>query len=88
VPTGLVPIAAIGELVGVPTPIIQATIAMASHLCGRNFWREGRNAENLGITDLSPTELLMYVWEGSLAALEVADELALVTEEMKWADSE
>jgi opine dehydrogenase len=88
VPTGLVPIAAIGELVGVPTPTIQATIAMASQLCGRDFWREGRNAENLGITDLSPTELLMYVWEGSLAALDVADELALVTEEMEGTDSE
>ena len=88
VPTGLVPIAAIGELVGVPTPTIQATIAMASQLCGRDFWREGRNADNLGITDLSPTELLMYVWEGSLVALEVADELALISEEMEGADSE
>ncbi len=88
VPTGLVPIAAIGELAGVPTPTIRATIAMASQLCGRDFWREGRNVENLGITDLSPPELLMYVWEGSLTALEVADELALVQEEVEGGDSE
>jgi opine dehydrogenase len=88
VPTGLVPIAAIGELAGVPTPTIRATIAMASQLCGRDFWREGRNVENLGITDLSPSELLMYVWEGFPIAFEVADEITLVQEEMEEADSE
>ncbi len=88
VPTGLVPIAALGELAGVPTPTIQTTIAMASRLCERDFWREGRNAENLGITDFSPAELLMYVWEGSLVALEVAEELALVQEEMEGVESE
>ncbi len=88
VPTGLVPIAALGELAGVPTPTIRATIAMASQLCGRDFWREGRNTENLGIADLSPSELLMYVWDGSLVALEVAEELAVVQEEWEGVDSE
>ncbi|MFW9830486.1 MAG: NAD/NADP octopine/nopaline dehydrogenase family protein [Candidatus Thorarchaeota archaeon] len=88
VPTGLVPIAAIGELVGVPTPTIQATITMASQLCGRDFLREGRNAENLGITDLSPTELMMYVWEGSFTAFEVTNELSWFPEEMEEADSD
>ncbi len=88
VPTGLVPIAALGELAGVPTPTIRATIAMASQLCGRDFWREGRNTENLGIADLSPAELLMYVWDGSLVALEVAEEMAVVQEEWEGVDSE
>jgi opine dehydrogenase len=88
VPTGLVPIAALGELAGVPTPTIQATIAMASQLCGRDFWREGRNVDNLGIADLSPAELLMYVWDGSLVALEVAAELAVVQEAWEGVDSE
>ncbi len=88
VPTGLVPIAALGELAGVPTPAIRATIAMASQLCGRDFWQDGRNAENLGIADLSPSELLMYVWDGSLVALEVAEELSVVQEEWEGVDSE
>ncbi len=88
VPTGLVPIAALGELAGVPTPTIRATIAMASQLCGRDFWCDGRNAENLGIADLSPSELLMYVWDGSLLALEVAEELSVVQEEWEGLDSE
>jgi opine dehydrogenase len=87
VPTGLVPIAALGELAGIPTPTIRATIAMASQLCGRDFWREGRNAENLGISDLSPSELRMYVWDGSLVALEVAEELAVI-QEWERVDSE
>lgn len=88
VPTGLVPIAALGELTDVPTPTIRATIAMASQLCGRDFWQEGRNTENLGITDFSPSELLMYVRDGSLVALEVAEELAVVQEELERTDSE
>jgi opine dehydrogenase len=88
VPTGLVPIAALGELANVPTPTIRATIAMASQLCDRDFWREGRNAENLGIADLSPSELQMYVWDGSLVALEVAEELAVVQKEWEGVDFE
>jgi opine dehydrogenase len=88
VPTGLVPIAAIGELADVPTPTIQATIAMASQLCGCDFWKQGRNAETLGISGFSPTELLLYVWEGSLSALEVSEELAFLPERLSGGESE
>jgi opine dehydrogenase len=69
VPTGLVPIAAIGEQMGVPTPTIRTTINLASHLTGIAFWQEGRNAESLGISGLSAMELLFYVQEGSLDVL-------------------
>ncbi|MFX0168275.1 MAG: NAD/NADP octopine/nopaline dehydrogenase family protein [Candidatus Hodarchaeota archaeon] len=66
VPTGLVPIAAIGEQIGVPTPTIRTTINLASHLTGVDFWNQGRNADSLGITGLSALELLFYAQEGSL----------------------
>jgi opine dehydrogenase len=69
VPTGLVPIAAIGQLIDIPTPTILSTISMASHLCGCDFWKEGRNAESLGISDLNTIELKWYLREGSLDLL-------------------
>jgi opine dehydrogenase len=69
VPTGLVPIAAIGEQIGVPTPTIRTIIDLASHLTGIDYWRTGRNADYLGITELSTMELLFYVQEGSLDVL-------------------
>jgi opine dehydrogenase len=69
VPTGLVPIATIGEQIGVSTPTIRTTVDLASHLLGVDFWKTGRNADYLGITGLSAIELLLYVQEGSLDVL-------------------
>jgi opine dehydrogenase len=65
VPTGLVPISALGQLIGVPTPTIDTTVDLASHLTGVDYWHNGRNADKLGITGLSTMELLFYVQEGS-----------------------
>jgi len=66
VPTGLVPIAAIGEQIGVPTPTIHTTVNLSGHLTGTDYWRVGRNADYLGIAGLSKMELQFYVQEGSL----------------------
>jgi opine dehydrogenase len=70
VPTGLVPLAEIGEAVAVSAPTIRTTIAAASHLTGRNFWHEGRTAEAMGITGMSAEELQTYIWEGSIEPVE------------------
>ena len=64
VPTGLVPIAELGGIVGVSTPATCTTIEMACHLTGCNFWQEGRNAQALGIVGLSADELLLLVKRG------------------------
>ncbi|MFX1318720.1 MAG: NAD/NADP octopine/nopaline dehydrogenase family protein [Promethearchaeota archaeon] len=69
VPTGLVPISAIGQQLGIPTPIINTTVDLASHLTGVDYWRNGRNTDALGISGLSNMELLFYVQEGSLDVL-------------------
>ncbi|MFX1540728.1 MAG: NAD/NADP octopine/nopaline dehydrogenase family protein [Promethearchaeota archaeon] len=69
VPTGLVPIAAIGDQIGVPTPTIQTTVNLASHLTGIDYWQIGRNTHYLGITGLSAMELLFFVQEGSIDIL-------------------
>jgi len=64
VPTGLVPIAFLGRLVGVKTPTIDTVINMACHLYERSFWREGRNLVRLGLEGLTPTEVIEYVYTG------------------------
>jgi opine dehydrogenase len=69
VPTGLVPITAIGNQTGVPTPTIRTTVDLASHLTGMDYWHTGRNADYLGISGLSTMELLFFVQNGSIDVL-------------------
>ncbi|MGD9376147.1 MAG: NAD/NADP octopine/nopaline dehydrogenase family protein, partial [Anaerolineae bacterium] len=56
VPTGLVPLASLGSLAGVPTPACRAVIDICCGLLDRDFWAEGRNAHNLGLSEMSVTE--------------------------------
>lgn len=53
VPASLVPLASIGDMLGVPTPTIKAMIQMASVMHGVDYWREGRTVERLGLAGLS-----------------------------------
>jgi opine dehydrogenase len=64
VPTGLVPMASIGSMLGVPTPNINALIQMASELHATSFWEIGRTVENLGIAGATVDEIRRYVYEG------------------------
>ena len=54
---GLVPLASIGHMLGVKTPIMDAYIDIATIVCGRDFWKEGRTAENLGLAGKSVEEI-------------------------------
>jgi len=64
VPTGLVPISELGKIVEVPTPNIDAVIAVLSTVYGRDFREEGRNLENLGIRDMDKAALMHYFETG------------------------
>jgi opine dehydrogenase len=57
VPTGLVPIVALGQLAGIETPVSQGLVNMCNALYRHDFWQEGRNAERLGIAGLSIAEV-------------------------------
>ena len=57
VPTGLVPIASLGELAGVSVPNIMMIINLASKLVGIDFRAEGRTVENLGLKGKSVDEV-------------------------------
>jgi len=57
VPTSLVPMASLGEMLGVPAPTINAVIDMAETLLGMDFRKEGRTVERMGIQGMSVREL-------------------------------
>jgi len=57
IPMSLVPMASLGRKFGVETPAIDATIQLATHLNGKDYWAEGRTVERLGIADVTLKEL-------------------------------
>ena len=61
VPSSLVPLASIGEMLGVETPMIRSMINMASAIHGVDYWTEGRTVERLGIRGLSVKDIRFLV---------------------------
>jgi opine dehydrogenase len=61
VPASLVPIASIGEMLGVPTPMIRSIIHMASAMHGVDYWAEGRTVDRLGIKGMSVKDIRFLV---------------------------
>ena len=64
VPMSLVPIASIGDLLGVETPTIQSIVHMAGVLHGRDYWEEGRTVDKLGIQGMSVRQIRVLAVEG------------------------
>ncbi len=54
---GLVPMAEIGKLLGVQTPVMDALITLASTALGVDFRRDGLTLEKMGLARLRPDEL-------------------------------
>jgi opine dehydrogenase len=64
VPNSLVPIASFGSALGVPTPMTEAIVDLASAALGYDFWAEGRSLYKLGLESMSAEEMLAFVNEG------------------------
>jgi opine dehydrogenase len=56
--------AALGRLVGVETPTIDALIQLAGLAVGVDYARDGLTLERLGLAGKSPSDLLKFVEDG------------------------
>ncbi len=57
IPTGLVPLSELGKAVGIKTPTIDAVVELGSSLLQREFRKEGRTLERLGLTGMTAQEI-------------------------------
>ena len=64
VPTGLVPMSELGAAAGVPTPAIDALVAIVRSMTGKDFAAEGRTLERLGLRGMSAVEIVHVTNEG------------------------
>lgn len=66
VPTSLVPMASLGRMLGVPTPTIESLIQLACVLHRKDYWKEGRTVERLGLQgrDVREIHALVVTDEG------------------------
>lgn len=61
VPTGLVPIASIGEMLGIKCRTSKTLISISSVIFGVDFWLQGRNVEHLGLKGMKAKEIIDFV---------------------------
>ncbi len=64
VPTSLVPIASLGEYLGVKVPTMKSIIQLANVLHNRNYWAEGRTINKLGLDGMTVRQIRRFVEEG------------------------
>ncbi len=65
IPSGLVPLASLGQLAGIPTPTSRAIIDLGSILLGRDYWTEGRTVKRLGLEGMTIEEIREFVRTGT-----------------------
>jgi opine dehydrogenase len=66
VPYGLVCLSSMGKLLGVPTPVIDSLIVIASIINDTDYWKEGRTCEKIGIAGMSAEELNKFLEIGAI----------------------
>jgi len=64
VPAGLMPMSALGRAADVATPAIDAVIAMARYLTGKDFAAEARTLERMGLAGIDTTRIRRVMEEG------------------------
>ncbi len=64
VPMSLVPIASLGDLLGVATPTIKHIIHLAGLMNGCDYWEEGRTVAKMGLANLNHKEIRHIALEG------------------------
>jgi opine dehydrogenase len=64
VPTGLMPMAALGGAAGVPTPVIDAIVRLARVFAGRDFAAEARTLERMGLAGQDAAGIRRVLMDG------------------------
>jgi len=64
IPIGLVCWSQLGGMIGVPTPLMRATVEIGIAISGVNYWETGRTMEKCGIAGMTAEELCDYVKTG------------------------
>ncbi|NNF47184.1 MAG: NAD(P)-binding domain-containing protein [Desulfofustis sp.] len=65
IPTGLVPMIELGKLSGIPTPRMEVVARLGEYLVDEDFFATGRTLKNLGLEDMSRSDLISYVETGN-----------------------
>ncbi len=66
IPIGLVCWSQLGDLLGVPTPLMKATVEIGIAISGVNYWETGRTTARCGLTGMSAEQLVAYTRTGCL----------------------
>ncbi len=66
VPYSLVPISSLGKQLNIKTPAIDSIIKLAELITNRNFWKEGRNIERLGLRGLNVEQIHQFAQTGTI----------------------
>jgi opine dehydrogenase len=66
IPFGVVPLADLGRVAGIATPVLAAIITLASTVTGRDYGSEGRSLERVGLGGLPPAAVIDRVENGGL----------------------
>jgi opine dehydrogenase len=61
---GLVPMVEFAKIAGAKAPMMEAMIDLACRVSGKEYRKEGRTAEKLGIANMTKKELIKFVTEG------------------------
>jgi opine dehydrogenase len=64
VPMSLVPMASLGDHLGVEVPTIKAMIHVANLMTGQDYWKSGRTVERMGLAGLGVREIRLLAAEG------------------------
>ena len=64
VPVGLMPMRALGDAVGVPTPTIDAVIKLAQTLAGADFAADARTLDRMGLTGMDANQIKRRLAQG------------------------
>lgn len=65
IPTGLVPMIELGKLCGIPTPRMEVIARLGEYLVDEDFFATGRTLKNLGLEDMSRSDLMSFVETGN-----------------------